>query len=65
MILDLLLNSCQPSSFVFHDFCLTFSEKKEKLSYFEPFQSELVLSRQTCQRNHMLNYTSGNGLGTK
>ena len=24
-----------------------------------------MLSRQTCQRNHVLNYTYGNGLGTK
>ena len=26
---------------------------------------ELVLLRQTCQRNHVLNYASGNGLDTK
>ena len=40
------------------------------LSHFSLVQKEykdfeLVLLRQTCQRNHVLNYSSGNGLGTK
>ena len=28
-------------------------------------QTETVLSRQICQRNHVPNYTTENGLGTK
>ena len=39
VILDLLLGSCQLSSLVFHGCVLKFSEQKQKLSYFEPFQS--------------------------
>ena len=39
VISDLLLGSCQFSSLVFQDCCLKFSEQKQKLSYFEPFQS--------------------------
>ena len=37
VILDLLLGSCHSSSFVLHDCSLKFS--KQKLSYFESFQS--------------------------
>ena len=67
-----LLGSYQLSSFVFHNCSLKFFE--QKLSHLDPFYSlvqnvykdfELVLLRQTCQGNHVLNYASRNGLGTK
>ena len=38
-ISDLLLGSWQFSRLIFHDCHLKFSEQKQKLNYFEPFQS--------------------------
>ena len=61
VISDLLLDLCQLSSLVFRELLFEVFRVKRKLSYFEPFQFELVLSRQTCQRNYAL----GKGLGTK
>ena len=73
---DLVLGTFQFSSLVFHDCRLKFSEQKQKPSYFWAISVsskrnikcndfELVLSRQTCQRNHVLNYASWSGLGGK
>ena len=75
MVAEMLLSSCQFSSLVFKDCCLKFSEKtKTELFWAISVSSkrntksnhfELVLLRETCQRNHVLNYTSGNSLTTK
>ena len=65
MISDLLFGSCQFSSLVFHD-CRYRAKTKTELSKRNTMSNdfELVLLRQTCQRNHVLNYASRNGLGT-
>ena len=75
VISGLLLGSCQFSSLVFQDCHLSFFQTKKK----ELFQAisvspkrdtknnnfELVLSRQICQRNHVLHYASEKGLDAK